>query len=78
MGAGCTSTLVGSYVDNDNFPWVCSSGCGSSSVILSQKGYTCMAASSSQDWELGEYTFTYVFSSAGKFTIRLDNFLSKT
>ncbi|XP_060583837.1 integrin beta-like protein A [Ruditapes philippinarum] len=68
-GAGCTTSLVGSYVDRIPFPWICTSGCGFGSVTLSSKGYTCIAASSAQDWELGEYSFKHTFSSDEKFTV---------
>jgi len=66
-GAGCTPALVGQYLSG-SFTWVCSSGC-SSSLSVGSYGYTCLAASSSENWELGEFTFSYTFNNKGPFTI---------
>jgi hypothetical protein len=69
-GIGCTPSLIGRYVDNTTFSWECTSGCAGSGTVLSSKGYICTAVSSSENWELGEYTFRYTFSKSGPFTVR--------
>ncbi|XP_053388454.1 uncharacterized protein LOC128551583 [Mercenaria mercenaria] len=72
-GAGCTQSLIGNYVNKDTYPWICTSGCGSSPVTLSSKGYVCAAASRIQDWEQGEYSFRHTFKSDGRFTVSYES-----
>lgn len=67
-GAGCTPSLVGQYVNKTTFSWYCSSGC-TSRVVIGRYGYTCLAASQPENWELGEYNFRYIFNNTGPFTV---------
>ncbi|KAL4237629.1 hypothetical protein ACF0H5_002343 [Mactra antiquata] len=74
-GPGCTAAIVGQYINFVNPPsynhmrWVCIEGCNPDDTVISDAGYTCKAASVTQEWEQGEYTFRYTFNSKGPFTI---------
>jgi hypothetical protein len=70
QGPGCTPSVIGSLVTgmSSSF-WKCTSGCSSTSQDLSNVNYICTGASTTEDWEQGERTFTYTFPGEGPFHV---------
>ncbi|XP_061186326.1 integrin beta-like protein A [Saccostrea echinata] len=68
-GPGCTPSRIGQFVTGQSSEnWICTSGC-TSQVAIANINYICTGASTSENWEQGERTFTYTFPGIGPYTI---------
>ncbi|XP_056015732.1 integrin beta-like protein A [Ostrea edulis] len=69
QGPGCNPSLVGQLVTGmSSSYWTCTMGCNPT-VNIANVNYICTGASTLENWEQGERTFTHTFPGTGPYKV---------